>query len=1032
MRSKFWIYASLGLVAAASIGVAATFAYAASGQIALVKSNINIVTSSVDLVYNGEIQEIHGNEGAYYNGELNMGDGIFFIDQVTEAFKAGKYENKVKYDIINANGQNVKKDYNIKNDFGIIKVKKRKLEVSVKEGCESEIPEGKNPIDISKLTISGDGIADNDDVTFYCNKIMNGNSYKFTYSLESQNKLYNTSTTNCYTLNPEPLYIDESILDYLPPGTQLPDLDDFENFDPDNIPPDAFINPELGDIAGGPDINSQMDKTAIMKVKSESRGLFLLRGESFGDYNYKGFEKANAYSNNYGYNPNQFFSNYLSNHERRALEITYLNNFYSKTDFAPYFCDNYDYQENDIKFTFAKNDKRSYTTYSYGFVPQTNLDVIDRFKINETISNYEKEYRDFVYNNYLTMPDPFYKDSMINYLAGEGIDINLSLKEFDKELINMFERDFKYDLKAYSGSSDTVYEFLNNIKMGNCQNFASAATLIYRAKGIPARYTTGYFFLNREPGKTTIVTPFQAHAWVEIYKDGYGWLPLDYTIGSLENAFGEEEVDPEIEDPNDTGEEGDALLPVSMTKPQTNYLMEVKASTPGKYYLREESYGDFNLKEFTPGNKYKVENNTNPNHFTGIALSNLGKNSRNIDITYKEKFGKRHQLVPTYFSGNGNVNTDCDLYYDYASINETKNLSSYDFDYISNSDELSDYKIKDPLLEEEEYKYYYYAKKHYLDVPRDIKAIVEEALLEYSPVIPQSPDLICRVISDYFRDKNIVFNPDLEFSYEDLVNDIEGFFKNNAGECNAKSVAAMATMLLRSLKIPTRLVKGFLYIAEDTNAYALNNYNEHYWNEIYIKGVGWVEVDFISSSGKLLEDYFTGKTHITIKTDNQEVTYNGKFNDGNLPYVLEGDDQLESNHFLYYDDSVGGIDIDQYELVYNYSIRDNNFAEKNYRYAIDEEFGVMNINKASITIYTKSISETFQAGKVLKTEIDYIECDTFTIDDLDFIFEGSQLTNVGQMNASIDLDTLEIVNASGVDITSNFEIRIVEGVLEFK
>ena len=60
MRSKFWIYASLGLVAAASIGVAATFAYAASGQIALVKSNINIVTSSVDLVYNGEIQEIHG------------------------------------------------------------------------------------------------------------------------------------------------------------------------------------------------------------------------------------------------------------------------------------------------------------------------------------------------------------------------------------------------------------------------------------------------------------------------------------------------------------------------------------------------------------------------------------------------------------------------------------------------------------------------------------------------------------------------------------------------------------------------------------------------------------------------------------------------------------------------------------------------------------------------------------------------------------------------------------------------------------
>ena len=1032
MRSKFWIYASLGLVAAASVGVAATFAYAASGQVALVKSNINIVTPSNELIYNGDFQQIDGSN-AYYNGELNIGDGIIFTNDVTNALKAGKYRNKVKYEIINSNGQDAKKDYNIKDDFGVVTIKKRKLNVSIKEGYEANIPEGKNPIDIDKLDIQGDGIAFNDTVSFNCNKIVTGNSYKFTFEIESWNTKHNTSTSSCYSVNPEPFFIDESLLDYLPPGTQLPDPSDFDNFDPDNIPPDAFIHPDMGDISGGPDPNSIADKTAVMKVKSDTRGLFLLRGESFGDYNYKGFDKATKYSNNYGYhNPNQFFTTYLSNHENRELEITYLNNFYTKTDFAPYFCDNNAFQENDVTFTFQKDEKRTYTTYSRGFIPQTNLDVIDSLSSSVDLSHEELLYKDFVYNNYLTMPDQFYKDTLVSFLAGEGIDINLSLNEFDKELMNMFKKGFEYNFKAYSGTQDTVYEFLTNTKVGNCQNFASAATLLYRAKGIPARYTTGYFLFNKEPGKTTIVTPLQAHAWVEIYKDGYGWIPLDYTISNAENIFGEEEEDPEIIDPNDTGEFGNALLPISTETPQSNYLMDVQASTPGKYYLREESYGDFNYKEFAPGIKYKVKDNTNPNHFTAEALTSLNKSSRTINVTYKEKYGNRHEVVPTYFKGNQNITTDCDLYYGYPNVDETKILTSYDFDYILNSSELGNYTIVDPLLREEEYYYYYFVKKYYLEVPKDIKAVVEEAILKYSPVIPQSPDLICRVISDYFRDSSMEFDPDMNFTYEDLIEDIEGFFQNNKQKCNAKSVSSIATMLLRSLKIPTRMVKGFLYIATDNATHAINNYNEHYWNEIYLKGIGWLTVDFLSSSGKLIKDYFTGKTHITIKSDDLNVTYNGNYIDGSEPYVLEGDEALEKDNFLYYEKTLGGTNVSEIDLTYDVTIRDYEFKNKNYRYAIDYEFGKMNIKKAAITIYTKSISELFDAGKVLKTEIERIECDTFTIDDLNFIFKGSQLTNVGSINASIDIETLEILNANRVEITNNFEITIVEGVLEFR
>ena len=64
MRSKFWVYASLGLVAAASLGVVTTFAYAASGQVALVKSNINITTPDIEITYDGE-EHIYSNKKAH-------------------------------------------------------------------------------------------------------------------------------------------------------------------------------------------------------------------------------------------------------------------------------------------------------------------------------------------------------------------------------------------------------------------------------------------------------------------------------------------------------------------------------------------------------------------------------------------------------------------------------------------------------------------------------------------------------------------------------------------------------------------------------------------------------------------------------------------------------------------------------------------------------------------------------------------------------------------------------------------------------
>lgn len=59
-------------------------------------------------------------------------------------------------------------------------------------------------------------------------------------------------------------------------------------------------------------------------------------------------------------------------------------------------------------------------------------------------------------------------------------------------------------------------------------HFASAATLMLRTLGIPARYVSG-FTAELAAGETVEVPDSAAHAWVEIYLDGYGWYPVEVT-----------------------------------------------------------------------------------------------------------------------------------------------------------------------------------------------------------------------------------------------------------------------------------------------------------------------------------------------------------------------------------------------------------------------------------------------------------------------------------------------------------------------
>ncbi|HEX4930181.1 MAG TPA: transglutaminase domain-containing protein, partial [Gaiellaceae bacterium] len=72
--------------------------------------------------------------------------------------------------------------------------------------------------------------------------------------------------------------------------------------------------------------------------------------------------------------------------------------------------------------------------------------------------------------------------------------------------------------------------FLTEGKRGYCQHFAGAMALMLRFLGIPARVAAGFTSGKREDGGWT-VTDHNAHAWVEVWFPGYGWLPFDPTPG---------------------------------------------------------------------------------------------------------------------------------------------------------------------------------------------------------------------------------------------------------------------------------------------------------------------------------------------------------------------------------------------------------------------------------------------------------------------------------------------------------------------
>lgn len=201
-------------------------------------------------------------------------------------------------------------------------------------------------------------------------------------------------------------------------------------------------------------------------------------------------------------------------------------------------------------------------SYEFNYYYNMNLETSEAFQFSgeskelDSYAKYEKLYRNYVYQVYTQLPEKGLdrlKNQFSNKNLPKGIKSTAAKINYVKSYLSA---NTVYTLapgKLPKGEEFVEY-FLYENKKGYCVHYATAATLMLRAMGVPARYAEGYaidlsqvehstrassqlvtdYTRNGDTVRSVdtvdiMVTDENAHAWVEVYIDGCGWIPVEVT-----------------------------------------------------------------------------------------------------------------------------------------------------------------------------------------------------------------------------------------------------------------------------------------------------------------------------------------------------------------------------------------------------------------------------------------------------------------------------------------------------------------------
>jgi len=191
--------------------------------------------------------------------------------------------------------------------------------------------------------------------------------------------------------------------------------------------------------------------------------------------------------------------------------------------------------------TLETNGLRGERGYSYETVSdaQTILPELLDFLQNDTsdgVKAYlqmESAYREFVYSYALTVPAEF--RAQLGAVLDQCCESYGPADSLTKEQAQTAALAF-LEL-CFDGSGDIALPLADTAD-GTTYQYATVAALALRYYSIPARYVEGYTVKVTEKEPTN-VDASAVGAWVEVYQDGVGWLPLALTPG-LEDLSAEQ------------------------------------------------------------------------------------------------------------------------------------------------------------------------------------------------------------------------------------------------------------------------------------------------------------------------------------------------------------------------------------------------------------------------------------------------------------------------------------------------------------
>ena len=308
--------------------------------------------------------------------------------------------------------------------------------------------------------------------------------------------------------------------------------------------------------------SAQDREKLILRVRAEIDGYMYLRCFSYGDYTGTGWRRGEEPEN--GISSLDFTALALAGRAdstQHSLDIR----FASGVDVAavPY----YSVQSADSDI-YVPAEGRNYSVSYY-----SSDGSWDSLSLPEEYAQDELSYRSYATTEYTALPEGT-KANVLQLIQQAGL--RADSPDIIAEVASYVRSCASYDLdtQPYPTEDYAVY-FLQNAETGYCVHYATAAAVIYRALGIPARVTDGFLF-RAQAGEVVDVLQANEHAWVEVYLDGLGWIPVEVTgsggvtepapqEAAVTETPGEETAPPlESTEPND-GEE--SAPPVQTPQP---------------------------------------------------------------------------------------------------------------------------------------------------------------------------------------------------------------------------------------------------------------------------------------------------------------------------------------------------------------------------------------------------------------------------------------------------------------------------------